>query len=195
MSVGAAGSRRRFVVSRLSPGLSLFGWTGTIFFVGFTDYAAAVHHWSDLLNLQQAAAVAGAMLGVWIVVASMGMVVEDSQLTMRGLWTEWYGSPWAIRGADNQGSLVLEVRQSAPSGVQDVRMGSPAVQGSLLEALRGNVRAEGAIRRLRNIQAATPVPDGHAGAMRRRRRPMTLAYPLTGAALQWLVITVLWSLG
>jgi hypothetical protein len=162
---------------------------------GFVDFEAATRGWADLANLREAALAMGATFGLWVVVSSMGVVVEGHLLTMRGFWFVWQGNPWAVRGALNRSSLTLEVRQQSADGPEDVRVDVAAVQGSVIEQLRGNVRAAGAIRRLRNVQAATPL-DGGAPALLSRRLRFELALWVVGAAAaQWLLSGFLWSIG
>lgn len=182
-------------VARLSPGFLAFGWASAVALNGFVDLEAATRGWSDLANLHQAALAVGAMFGLWVVVSSMGLVVEGHQLTMRGFWFVWRGNPWAVRGALNRSGLTLEVRQQSADGPEDVRVDVAAVQGSVIEQLRGNVRAAGAIRRLRNVQAATPLDDDAPALLRRRLRFELALWVVGAAAAQWLLSGLLWSLG
>ncbi|WP_146905453.1 hypothetical protein [Cellulomonas aerilata] len=154
---------------------------------------AVTHGWADHKNLLETAPIFGGLLGAWISVWSMGIMVKETELTLTGFWHVWKGNPWAVQGAINRGALDLQVRQKTGPSADDVQIEVAAIQGSLIEELRGNVRAAGAIRRLRNVQAATP--HEFTPALRRRVRYEVALWIGGAASAQWLLADYLWSRG
>ena len=126
-----------FVVARVSLVLLTVGWALAFALSGFVDVEVAARGWSDLANLREAAVAIGALLGRRVHECRG----RGHELRLRGFWYVWQGSPWAVRGAFNRGGLSLEVRQQWAHGAEDVRVDVAAVQGSVIEQLRGNVRA------------------------------------------------------
>lgn len=193
----ASGARdRTHVVTRTSPGLRVLALGGFGGLALAADVITAAHGWARLADVHASAAVSGFLLGVGLVVASMGIDVRDGEVTIRGFWFAWRGSLWSVRGATNASNLLLEVRMPPTREgrtADDTSIVVSAVQGSVIEQLRGDTRADGAIRRLRNLQAATPVPDEPA-PLRRRLRVELVGAALGVAAAQWLLATVLWSM-
>ena len=183
------------VITRTAPSFLIVGWASILGINAFADIGAATHLWSDLANLREYALAVGAGLGLWVMIASAGIAVEGQQLTLRGWWTVWHGSPWAVRGAVNQGDLTLTVRRQSSDGPSDVRVNVAAVQSSVIEARRGNVRADGAIRRLRNVQAATPLDGSAPIVLRRRWRYEVVLWVAAAACAQWVLTGFLWSRG
>jgi hypothetical protein len=186
----------RVVVARVSPGLAVVGWVFMLGGTVFLAVTASKREWVSLDNLRQAALTIGVLLGLWLVVVTMGIVVRRPVLTMRGLWFAWSGSPWAIRGAQSDSSgLTLVGRHGTDRGLEDRVIAVTAFRGSVLEQVRGDVRTGGAVRRLRNAQVASPIIDPDRAALRRRFRAEAAALVPVMAGAEWLLVALLWSRG
>lgn len=187
--------RGRVDVVRLAPSLRVLAIGGFGGFVVVSDAFAATHSWETLANGRSAAVAAGVLFGFILGVLPMGIRVRDGEVTIRGLWFTWRGDVWSVRGATNASALRLEIRLPPTRDGRragDVSIDVTAVQGSVIEQLRGNTRADGAIRRLRNAQAATPV-RAEPAPLRRSVRVLPLAGALGCAAAQWLLVTAFWG--
>lgn len=190
-----AGRGRAVTVTRAPASLWVIGVGGSGGLLVVDVVLTATHGWVDLNNARSFGAVAGGLLGAAVAVLMMGIRVRGGEVTIRGFWFTWRGDLWSVRGATNASALSLEVRLPATREgrtADDVSIDVTAVQGSVIEQLRGNTRADGAIRRLRNAQAATPV-RAEPAPLRRSVRVLPLAGALGCAAAQWLLVTAFWG--
>ncbi|HEY8720677.1 hypothetical protein [Pengzhenrongella sp.] len=130
--------------------------------------------------------------------ADVRVDARGGYLHVVNLVTTWRLPVWSVRRVHDDG-LVFLVDPSVPAGRFDPpfrRVDATVLQSSLAARLRGNSRANGAIRRFENARTASPwVDPGMHPPTRRARTGVLWAYVLlpAAAALAGLMVGGLFS--
>ncbi len=174
----------RMMVARFSVSGRIFCTGAGAALVVFPIFVTVTDAWATFGDLVGFGVCGGLMAGLLVAARGVRLDVRDGMATVVNLTTVWRMPVWSVLSVSASGGLTLTVDPPVAIAHRAARkIEVTAVQGSLIEQLRGNPRANAAIRRLEGARAASPWIDPAVCSPTRRIRWELAAYCLIPPAL------------